>query len=105
MSCSAVFLGSLQEYWTACSNGASYRTRSRPLFKDWEMHQMFPAEPQKPLPSIGSPDWGHINAEHVVQQQGRLPAKPWTLDALHGPRMAALAAECRTHNESRWLLN
>jgi hypothetical protein len=49
-SCTSVFIQSLQEYRTVCSNGAYYTTRYRPIFRDWEMQQMFPSGPQKPPP-------------------------------------------------------
>src|SRR5919197_3507749 len=49
-SCSSVFIESLQEYRTVCSNGAYYRTYSRQIFKDWEMQQMYPSGPHKPPP-------------------------------------------------------
>ena len=49
-SCSSVFIESLQEYRTVCSNGAYYTTRYRPTFRDWEMQKMFPSGPQKPPP-------------------------------------------------------
>jgi hypothetical protein len=49
-SCSSVFIESLQEYRTVCSNGTYYRTYYRPTFKDWEMQQMFPSGPRKPPP-------------------------------------------------------
>jgi hypothetical protein len=54
-SCSSVFIESLQEYRTVCSNGAYYRTYYRPLFKDWEMQQMFPSGPQKSPPLYRQP--------------------------------------------------
>ena len=49
-SCASVFIQSLQEYRTVCSNGAYYTSRYRPIFRDWEMQQMFPSGPQKPPP-------------------------------------------------------
>jgi hypothetical protein len=54
-SCASVFIQSLQEYRTVCSNGAYYTTRYRPIFKDWEMQQMFPSGPQKPPPLYRQP--------------------------------------------------
>ena len=54
-SCSSVFIESLQEYRTVCSNGAYYTTRYRPIFRDWEMQQMFPSGPQKPPPLYWQP--------------------------------------------------
>jgi hypothetical protein len=54
-SCSSVFIESLQEYRTACSNGAYYRTYYRPIFKDWEMQQMFPSGPRNPPPLYRQP--------------------------------------------------
>jgi hypothetical protein len=50
VSCSSAFVTSLQEYRTVCSNGAYYTTRYRPIFKDWEMHQVFPSGARKPPP-------------------------------------------------------
>jgi hypothetical protein len=55
VSCSSVFVEALQEYRTVCSNGAYYTTRYRPIFKDWEMQQMFPSGPQKPPPLYRQP--------------------------------------------------
>ena len=49
-SCTSVFIESLQEYRTVCSNGAYYRTRYRPHITQWETHQVFPSGPRKPLP-------------------------------------------------------
>ena len=54
-SCTSVFIQSLQEYRTVCSNGAYYTTRYRPIFRDWEMQQMFPSGPQKPPPLYRQP--------------------------------------------------
>ena len=54
-SCASVFIQSLQEYRTVCSNGAYYTTRYRPIFRDWEMQQMFPSGPQKPPPLYRQP--------------------------------------------------
>jgi hypothetical protein len=50
VSCSSVFIQSLQEYRTICSNSAYYTTRYRPIFRDWEMQQRFPSGPHKPPP-------------------------------------------------------
>jgi hypothetical protein len=55
VTCSSVFIASLQEYRTACSNGSYYTTRYRPIFKDWETHQAFPSGPRKPLPLYRQP--------------------------------------------------
>ena len=55
VSCSSVFIQSLQEYRTVCSNGAYYATRYRPIFRDWEMQQMLPSGPQKPPPLYRQP--------------------------------------------------
>jgi hypothetical protein len=54
-SCASVFIQSLHEYRTVCSNGAYYTTRYRPIFRDWEMQQMFPSGPQKPPPLYWQP--------------------------------------------------
>ena len=50
VTCSSVFIESLQEYRTSCSNGTYYTTRYHPIFKDWETYQTFPSGPRKPLP-------------------------------------------------------
>ena len=50
VSCSSVFIKSLQEYRTVCSNGAYYTTRYRPPYKDWETRQVAPSGPRQPLP-------------------------------------------------------
>jgi hypothetical protein len=50
VSCSSVFIESLQEYRTVCSNGAYYTTRYRPFLKQWETDQLFPSGPSKALP-------------------------------------------------------
>ncbi|HSF29195.1 MAG TPA: hypothetical protein VLK82_01790 [Candidatus Tectomicrobia bacterium] len=50
VSCSSVFIQSLQEYRTVCSDGRYYATRYRPPFRDWETHQMSPSAPRKPPP-------------------------------------------------------
>jgi hypothetical protein len=50
VSCSSVFIQSLREYRTVCSNGRYYTTRYRPIFRDWEMQQTFPSGPPKPPP-------------------------------------------------------
>jgi hypothetical protein len=55
VTCSSVFIESLQEYRTSCSNGTYYTTRYRPIFRDWETHQMFPSGPRKPLPLYRQP--------------------------------------------------
>ena len=55
VSCSSVFIQSLQEYRTVCSNGAYYTTRYRPISSDWEMQQRFPSGPQKPPPLYRQP--------------------------------------------------
>jgi hypothetical protein len=55
VSCSSVFIQSLQEYRTTCSNGTYYTTRYRPLFKDWETRQLLPSGPRKPLPLYRQP--------------------------------------------------
>jgi hypothetical protein len=55
VTCSSVFIGSLQEYRTSCSNGTYYTTRYRPIFKDWETQQTFPSGPRKPLPLYRQP--------------------------------------------------
>ena len=55
VSCSSVFIESLQEYRTVCSNGAYSATRYRPIFRDWEMQQMFPSGPQHPPPLYRQP--------------------------------------------------
>jgi hypothetical protein len=55
VSCSSVFIESLQEYRTTCSNGSYYTTWYRPLFKDWETRQMFPSGPRKPIPLYQQP--------------------------------------------------
>jgi hypothetical protein len=54
-SCASIFIQSLQEYRTVCSNGAYYTTRYRPIFRDWEMQQLFPSGPQKPPPLYRQP--------------------------------------------------
>jgi hypothetical protein len=55
VSCSSVFIESLQEYRTTCSNGTYHATRYRPIFRDWEMQQMFPSGPPKPPPLYWQP--------------------------------------------------
>jgi hypothetical protein len=55
VSCSSVFIQSLQEYRTVCSNGAYYATRQRPALRDWEMQQKFPSGPRKPPPLYRQP--------------------------------------------------
>jgi hypothetical protein len=55
VSCSSVFVESLQEYRTTCSNGNYYTTRYRPRFRDWEMRQMFPSGPRQPIPLYRQP--------------------------------------------------
>jgi hypothetical protein len=54
-SCTSVLIQSLQEYRTICSNGAYYTTRYRPIFRDWEMQQLFPSAPKKPPPLYRQP--------------------------------------------------
>jgi hypothetical protein len=50
VTCSSVFIQTLQEYRTVCSDGRYYTTRYRAPFRDWETHQMFPSGPRKPPP-------------------------------------------------------
>jgi hypothetical protein len=54
-SCVSVFVQSLQEYRTVFSNGTYYATRYRPIFRDWEMQQLFPSGPKRPPPLYWQP--------------------------------------------------
>jgi hypothetical protein len=55
VSCASVFIQSLQEYRTTCSNGTYYTTRYRPWFKAWETRQLLPSGPRQPLPLYRQP--------------------------------------------------
>jgi hypothetical protein len=55
VSCSSVFIESLQEYRTICSNGNYYTTRYRAPFRDWETHQLLPSGPRQPIPLYRQP--------------------------------------------------
>jgi hypothetical protein len=55
VSCSSVFIESLGEYRTTCSNGTYYTTRYQPSFRQWETYQTFPSGPRKPLPLYRQP--------------------------------------------------
>jgi hypothetical protein len=59
----------------------------------------FPQGHVSPCPSIGSHGQGHSSAEPAVQQEGRMPARPWKLEALEWPLTATLAAESCAHND------